>query len=806
MQVSIPPSSGSGPGSSTPADVPASEHHATDLAEIPDVAEASRPRPPRRADDPVSLLPTADDLSFRLGLGVVIASLVSALATYLIVMGMTPVIPRGPVVLTAMLINLALVAAMIGIIAVQLQGLWQSWKDKAAGSRLHGRIVALFGVIAMLPAIVLAVSATNTFSRSIDNVFNRQIRTIVETSVDVARSYLEEHGQLIRTDASSMAKDLGDAAPGLAKQPKKFRELLQSQAGLRDLPVAYIIDIDRQVLFAAVENEKIPYEPPPLDMVQTATLGQIPLLLPGDGKFRVAALVKLQNLQNTFLYVARGVSPSVMKHMTRAQDSVAEYAKLRADSGRLKFIHGVLYFMTALTALASAIWVGLRFASSLVSPIRRLITAAQTVSRGDLTVELPIYRGEGDLRRLSQNFNHMTRQLERQRTDLVTANAQVTERRRFMEAVLAGVSAGVLGLDAAGCITLANRSAETLLGRSQADLVGKPLADAVPAFATLLDAVSDPARNKKPQTEIGVEVKGTERTFAVRFTRETQGEEDYGTVVTFDDVTDLVTAQRTSAWADIAQRIAHEIKNPLTPIQLSAERIRRKYGPVITEDREVFDKCTETIIRQVGDVARMVDEFSSFARMPKAEMALVDLRDAIKDPVVLFQLGSTGVELRTSLPDAPLMLNADRRLIGQALTNLIKNACESVQSVAESKDKPEGFKGRVDVNVRAEGDSAIIEIIDNGLGLPKQGRARLLEPYVTTKGAKGTGLGLAIVLKILESHHGSLALEDAPVTPARPRGAMMRLTLPLPRDTASALGGVGHDTKVPRRLAVAASS
>ena len=737
-----------------------------------------------RADDPVSFLPGADDRSFQLGLGVVIASLVSALATYLIVMGMTPIIPRGPVVLTAMLINLALVGGLIAIITVQMRGLWQGWRDKTAGSRLHGRIVGLFSVIAMLPALVLAISATNTFSRSIDNVFNRQIRTIVETSVDVARSYLEEHGQLIRTDAASMAKDMGDAAPALSKNPKKFRELLLSQAGLRDLPVAYIIDIDRAVMFSAVENEKIPYEPPPLEMLQAAGLGQIPLLLPGDGKFRVAALVKLQNFPNAFLYVARGVSPSVMRHMARAEDSVAEYAKLRADSGRLKFIHGVLYFMTALTALASAIWVGLRFASSLVGPIRRLISAAQTVSRGDLTVELPIYRGEGDLRRLSHNFNHMTRQLERQRTELVTANAQVTERRRFMEAVLAGVSAGVLGLDAEGRITLANRSAETLLGLTADDLLGKPLSEAVPGFAGLVAAAADPER-KKPQSEVGIEVKGKERTFAVRVTRERQGEEDYGTVVTFDDVTDLVTAQRTSAWADIAQRIAHEIKNPLTPIQLSAERIRRKYGPVIKEDREVFDKCTETIIRQVGDVARMVDEFSSFARMPKAEMELIDLRDAIRDPVTLFQLGSTGVEVKTSLPDTPLILNADRRLIGQALTNLIKNACESVQSVVDSKDKPADFKGRVEVNVRRDGDTAIIDVIDNGLGLPKQGRSRLLEPYVTTKGAKGTGLGLAIVLKIIESHHGSMSLEDAPPAPGRARGAMMHLTLPAPSRAAT---------------------
>ena len=768
------------------------------LSEAGSQPEAGSSRP---SDDPVRLLPGGDERSFQIGLGVVIASLVSALATYLIVMGLTPIIPRGPVVVTAMLINLLLVAAMIAIIAVQMRGIWQGWKDKTAGSRLHGRIVALFSFIAVLPAVVLAISATITFSRSIDNVFNRQVRTIVETTVDVAKSYLEEHGQLIRTDASSMAKDLSDAAPALNKSPQKFQELLLSQAGLRDLPVAYVIDIDRAVLFSAVENEKIPYEPPPLDMMQAASLGQIPLLQPGNGKFRVAALVKIESLPKTFLYVARGVSPGVMRQLNRAEDSQRDYAKLREDSGRLKFIHGVLYFMTALTALASAIWVGLRFASSLVAPIRRLIAAAQTVSRGDLTVELPIYRGEGDLRRLSHNFNHMTRQLERQRNELVEANAQVTERRRFMEAVLAGVSAGVLGLDATGHITLANRSAESLLGRAADQLVGQKLADAVPAFAPLIGQARDPDR-KKPQSELKIEVKGAERTFAVRVTRERQGEEDYGTVVTFDDVTDLVTAQRTSAWADIAQRIAHEIKNPLTPIQLAAERIKRKYGPVITDDREVFDKCTDTIIRQVGDVARMVDEFSSFARMPKAEMELIDLRDAIKDPVTLFQLGSSGgVEVKTSLPDTPLMLSGDRRLIGQAMTNLIKNACESVQSVIDSKDKPEGFKGRVDVVVRHVGDNATIDVIDNGLGLPKQGRARLLEPYVSTKGAKGTGLGLAIVLKILESHHGSLSLEDAPQAPGRTRGAMMHLTLPAP----ARLSADAPDVKPQPRFAAATS-
>jgi two-component system, NtrC family, nitrogen regulation sensor histidine kinase NtrY len=264
-------------------------------------------------------------------------------------------------------------------------------------------------------------------------------------------------------------------------------------------------------------------------------------------------------------------------------------------------------------------------------------------------------------------------------------------------------------------------------------------------------------------------------------------------VLTFDDITELVTAQRTSAWADVARRIAHEIKNPLTPIQLSAERLRRKYGNVIEHDREVFDKCTETIIRQVGDVARMVDEFSSFARMPKADMAPMDLRDAVKDTVTLYQMGASGTAtVAMTLPHESVPILADRRLLAQALTNLVKNATESVQSVADSKDKPEGYKGRVDAILRFQGDTATIEVIDNGLGLPKQGRQRLLEPYVTTKGAKGTGLGLSIVQKIVEQHGGTLSLEDAPLTAERDRGALVRLSLPLKALSAEELARIAR--------------
>jgi two-component system nitrogen regulation sensor histidine kinase NtrY len=663
------------------------------------------------------------------------------------------------------------------VIAAQILGLRRAWKKKVAGARLHARIVALFSILTALPALLLAVAATTTFSRSLDNWFNRQTTSIIMNSLDVARAYVEEHGQVIRTDIVNMAKDLDDAAQTIGGDEATFREQVFAQAALRDLPVAYVIDGNGKVKVAALEDDKIPYLAPPHHLIAAAETGQVPLLMPVD-TFRVAAIAKLHKYPDAYLYVARGVSRKVVVHLRRAEAGVAEYEQLRQLRGGLKLAHGLMYFMISLTALLAAVWVGLWFAGQLVAPIRRLIAAAQQVARGDLKVSLPIKRGEGDLRRLSMNFNYMTQELERQRGDLISANAQLTERRRFMEAVLSGVSAGVIGLDRSGRITLANRSAEKLLGRSEQELVGVPLASAVPAFAGLLMEGSDDTGKGKTQRQVTLEIAGEERNFSVRVTHEARGEGDEGAVVTFDDVTELVSAQRTSAWADIARRIAHEIKNPLTPIQLSAERIRRKYAKLITEDREVFDRCTETIIRQVGDVTRMVDEFSAFARTPKAEMASHDLREVVRDPVFLFQMGHGEITFETRLPKEAVIVSCDRRLISQAVTNLVKNAAEATAAQAQSSTNPPGWRGRIETVVRRTGNRVEIEVIDNGPGLPKHNRNRLLEPYVTTKGTKGTGLGLAIVQKIVETHSGTLTLEDAPPTPDRPHGALIRVSLP----------------------------
>jgi len=734
-------------------------------------------------DDDRLPFPEANKTAFWIGLVIVILSLVSGLATYLILTGLTPIVPRNDIVLAVLFINVVLIIAMFAVISWQAIGLWKAWRDKEAGARLHVRIVALFSIIAALPAMLLAIGATTTFSRSLDNWFSTRTREIIANSLDVANAYLEEHGQVIRTDIVNMAKDLDDAADALRDSPEEFRTQVIAQAGLRDLPAAYVIDAQGRPIISAIEDDRLPYVPPPPSVIAQAEAGLVPLLMPSDS-YRVAAVAKLNRYPGSYLYVLRGVSPKVMGHLRRTQAGVAEYEELRKRRGGLKIAHGLMYFMISMTALLAAIWAGLWFAGQFVAPIRRLIAAAQMVSRGNLDIQLPVRRGEGDLRRLSATFNDMTAELKNQRDALVSANEQLLERRRFIEAVLTGVSAGVLGLDRDGCIRLANRSAEKLIGVEADELIGKSLEEAIPEIGALLKEGEDRLTYRMQHQVKLINKNGDERIFAVRFTREVDSGEEQGTVVTFDDITELVSAQRTAAWADVARRIAHEIKNPLTPIILSAERIRRKYGKVITEDRDTFDKLTATIERQAGDIKSMVDEFASFARVPKPTMEAGDLRDAVQEPVILFRESHPHITYELQLPDEPLVCLFDRRLITQAVTNLVKNATEAVESAAENPESDD-WKGRIETVLRTVDDQIEIEVIDNGIGLPKQNRSRLFEPYVTNKGSKGTGLGLAIVQKIVEQHSGALTAEDAPPGPQRSRGALFRITLPIRTQSAS---------------------
>jgi two-component system nitrogen regulation sensor histidine kinase NtrY len=417
--------------------------------------------------------------------------------------------------------------------------------------------------------------------------------------------------------------------------------------------------------------------------------------------------------------------------------------------------------------LLSAVWIGFNFANRLVAPIRRLIGAANAVSTGNLYVRVPVRQGEGDLAQLGETFNRMTQELRTQRDDIRHARDLIDSRRRFTEAVLAGASAGVIGVDGNGNVSILNRSAEKLIGRQENEALGQSLTEVLPELAGIMTAAQSGAPT---QDQITISRNGRERNLSVRVTSEQSGDSDRGYVVTLDDITELVTAQRTSAWADVARRIAHEIKNPLTPIQLSAERLRRKYGKMITEDRAVFEQCTDTIVRQVDDIRRMVDEFSHFARMPKPVVAAEDVADVVRQTVFLMRVGNSEIDIAADIAEDSMPARFDRRLISQALTNIIKNATEAIAAVPPG----ELGKGVIRVFAARDGDDIVIDVVDNGIGLPKTNRNRLLEPYVTTR-EKGTGLGLAIVGRIAEEHGGTIELRDADEKIQGQRGAWVRV-------------------------------
>jgi two-component system nitrogen regulation sensor histidine kinase NtrY len=591
---------------------------------------------------------------------------------------------------------------------------------------------------------------------------------MIEQSLIVADAYVSEHAQAIRGEIMAMAFDLGRAKPMFDTDRERFQKFFTAQATARGVSAALIIRGDGSTVERAdVTMDKAIVLPSAQLLSQISeTEPQVALIPEGD---HVAAAIKLHGYDDMYLYVARLLDPRVVQQLRATQESVGEYANLEARRLGIQVAFALMFAVIALIVLLSSAWIGLDFANRLVAPIRRLIGAANVVSTGNLQVRVPIRRSEGDLAQLGETFNKMTQELSTQHDDIVRARDVIDSRRRFTEAVLAGASAGVIGVDADGRITILNRSAERSIARPESEALGRPLAEVAPELAEIFQTARN-GNQRLVQRQVTVSRNGQERNFSVRVTSEQAPESEHGYVITIDDVTELVLAQRSSAWADIARRIAHEIKNPLTPIQLSAERLRRKYGKVIVEDAAVFEQCTATIIRQVDDIKRMVDEFSRFARMPKPVIAAEDVADTVRQVIFLMRVGHPDIDFEVDLPPEAMPARFDRRLISQALTNIIKNATEAIGAV------PPATLGRgcIAVSARRDGKDVVIDVIDNGIGLPKENRARLLEPYVTTR-EKGTGLGLAIVGRILEEHGGNLELRDASEKIGGARGAWMQL-------------------------------
>jgi two-component system nitrogen regulation sensor histidine kinase NtrY len=688
----------------------------------------------------------------RLAPGLAVAALLSMLATYAALRGWPPFDGQPHLDQLFLLLNLVLVLPLFAIVAWRLVQAWTERRRGMAGSRLHVRLVVLFSLVAVIPTIIVAIFSYLLFSFGVQAWFSERVRTALSESQAVAEAYLHEHQQTIRADVASMASDLNRDAAMFSIDTDRFNKTVNAEAALRSLTEAMVFDGNGRILARSGFTFALQLEPVPQWALQQARSGDVAVLT-SDNDDRVRALVRLSQFGDVFLYVGRFIDPTVLSHMEHTQSAVAQYQRLEGQRSEYQIAFSMVFFGVGFLLLTGAVWVGLLFATKMAKPISFLIAAAERVRAGDLAVRVPEGEMDEEFASLSRAFNRMTHQIESQQSELIEANRQLDERRRFTETVLSGVSAGVVGLDRQGRIHLPNRSASVLLGTDLDLRIGEELAEAVPEMTALIDeAGRRPDRLAQGQVQLLRD--GRAQTLLVRIAAERIDGEIQGYVATFDDITELLAAQRKAAWADVARRIAHEIKNPLTPIQLSAERLKRKYLKEIRNDPDTFTSCTDTIIRHVGDIGRMVDEFSSFARMPAPVFKEEDVGDLVRQTVFLQRTATPEIAFETDVPTTLPRLTCDSRQVSQALVNLLKNAAESIHG--RDGDAP---AGRIVVRAQDNKGQIVLIVEDNGRGLPREGRDRLTEPYVTTR-AKGTGLGLAIVKKIMEDHHGELVLED----------------------------------------------
>lgn len=686
-----------------------------------------------------------------------LCAIVSGFATYAALKAMPPFGNDPKTIMWLLNLDLIILLCLVSLISWRVVALWSGHKKGTAGAKLHVRLVLIFSFLAATPAVIMTIFSAYFFHFGIQTWFSERVSTAVQESQAVAEAYLEEHQQVIRADVLAMANDLDRQAPIFMDNSIAFNRLMRTQAMLRNFSEAVVFDGLGKVMAESGLTLAREFKTIPTDAVEKAQGGGIVLTTSGNDD-RIKALVKLNNYPDAYLFVGRMVDPVVLSHLHDTRRAAEEYEQLQVRYSDLQFVAMMIFMVVALVLLLSAVWFGLVLARQIVNPISSLITASNKVSSGDFSVSVPEIEGFDEFEYLAKSFNRMTGEIRSQRDELVSANRKLDLRRRLTETILAGVSSGVVGLNESGNITVVNSMVSEILHTEAQGLPGSKITDLLPDIAPLLEE-AHLRPGKITQSEMPFHTHdGSRRTLLVRIAIEIIGEEDKGVVLTFDDITELQSAQRKAAWADVARRIAHEIKNPLTPIQLSAERLRRKYMKQITEDQETFSRLTDTIIRHVGDIGLMVNEFSSFARMPEPVMYQENLMDHIRDILLLQQHANQNISFALCGPcseEQGLTVICDIQQFRQAMTNLLQNAVDSIESRLSGEDKT---PGEISVFVCKYDDDAIIAVSDNGLGLPEnEEKSRLTEPYVTHK-EKGTGLGLAIVKKIMEDHKGKVII------------------------------------------------
>ncbi len=657
-----------------------------------------------------------------------------------------------------LLADLVYILVVAGLVAERIMRLVAARRARSAGSRLYARLTGVFVLLALLPTVLVAVFAVLSINVGLEGWFSERVGNVLNNSFRAAEAYKDEHRQELTRDANALASYLNiqrQATPFMSDG--EVREALAAVQSTidRSLSEAFVIDATGEYRARAVGSYQFDMEPLTAEDIAKADRDGSLIFEDWDNnEFRI--VLPLDSFLDRYLYVSRPVDGAILNLLDETQETVSLYNQIESDRGRLLFEFGLIYIGFAVILILAAIWLAIWFAERLSRPVGRLVSASQRVGAGDLNVRVYEEPGDDEIAQLSRDFNKMTQQLNEQRKTLIQNTNQIEERRRLFDSVLTSITSGVVGLDSDGAITFVNRSGERLLDM-EAGMEAGSLVVAVPEFGPLFDSLHSEGR-EVVQAQVNLIRAGHQEALLVRMsTRRTTDGTLEGYVVAFDDVTDLVTAQRTAAWGDVARRIAHEIKNPLTPIQLSAERIKRKFAPKVGEESDTLEQMTDVIVRQTNDLRRIVDEFSRFARMPEPIKVTHDLSKLVHDAVMLQTSGQPEVKLVETLVDNPVPADVDATMIGQALTNLIKNAGEAIETRKEKLGHD--VQPEIRVTMELDGKIARICISDNGIGLPED-RGRLFEPYVTTRD-KGTGLGLPIVKKIIEEHGGILQLQDA---------------------------------------------
>lgn len=743
---------------------------------------SSEPAPSKKTKLALSLSRTWKTIRNNFAAILVLLALASGIATYG-AMSEIPPFGNNPDLLFWLLnIDMGILLLFVVLIAKRVVSILSGRKRGLAGSHLQVRLVSIFSLMAAIPAIILTVFSAFFFHYGIQAWFSQRVQTAINESQAVAQAYLEEHQQVIRADTLAMANDLDRQFTFFIANNEALEKIVETQSVLRNFSEVLVFQEPGEILARSKLTFSLEFDDIPTFAMENAQNGDVVILTNNDDD-RVRALLKLNNFTNTYLYVGRRIDPQVLSHVADTKQAVEDYASLQTRYTDLQITATLIFVVVSLLMVFAAIWFGLVLSRQLVRPIGSLITATERVRGGDLSVRVNEEKSLKEFDHLGRAFNRMTRQIEEQQSELIGANRLLDQRRRFTETVLSGVSSGVLGLDQDGIVNLANNSAIKLLGKPEDEVVDHPIMQIFPDIDTLLVKANERA-GKITQGEIHLnEENGEKRIFLLRVASENLDDQNQGAIITFDDITELQSAQRKAAWADVARRIAHEIKNPLTPIQLSAERLQRKYKHQIDKDQDIFTQCIETIIRHVGDIGHMVDEFSAFARMPEPNRKKGNLLKHIEDSTLLQRQARPDVSLNIDAQVADPMAVFDAQQIRQVLTNLVQNSIDAIDEKCEKNPETQEKQGHIEILLHDSQSDIIVTVYDNGAGFPDDhSLGQLTEPYVTHK-KKGTGLGLAIVKKIMEDHGGKIVLGPIKEKPdAHGLGGAM-LSLYFPKET-----------------------